>query len=632
MSSLTAILPRWISRIPSFAWPGRSAAVAPPASAGAEAVQMSHGAGGLAGPPRTAGYRPSIAAFSTGFDFPALDGFTLGVVDEMLRDSQVNLCLLYRVSPLFTAEFAVEAKDPSVQAFVAKTLERYWRKSMTIIKTSYAYGYSPAEVLYKEEGGLLQFDRLKPLHPRDCRIFTLRGAPAFVRVKAGGGNADYYRDGMRGTDAGAVDLETARKDKPAKGLWLIHDANYTPFYGRPVLRAVWYPWRLKTMTDGGMEILFKWMYRHAFTGKVIRHPNQVYQDDPGSAAVHAQDEARTMANQMKTGANLTMSSERDANGNYLWEVESYGEIQGDAAGLISYIEFLDKQIQRGTGIPDEIITHDGNTGGYSRSQVAAASFFQAAEFDLNQNVEAFDDQICRPLTRLNFGAEKARYTIKPQPLLPPEKDDDEGGGGQEGGDGANPLAALLGGQGGAAKQRLPPQQQQQPPGGPPLQFSARCSSPNVQAVYKRWVGRIGEAKTAAAYRAAVALAPQRMSQPAAEEKPITMSQALELLRASQQPPTPQPPAVVNIHNQQPAVNVSVPETPAPVVHVETPAVHVAGPTIHVETPKTVLAVEAAAGRIKTHTVERDENDRIVRVVEKETPDLSALTFKTEGGQ
>lgn len=395
----------------------------------------------LLGPPKTAGYRPTATAYPA-WDASNWGAFNLAIVDDMRRDPQVSLCMSYKQAPLFTAEFEIKAGDQREQSYVAQNLERFWRKSLAIALESDAYGYGGSEALYKEEGGRVTFDALKPLHARDVKPWTARGRLDHVRL------IHSYVDQANEQPEGGIILEGATRTKPAKGFWCVHDPKYNHWFGRSLLVAAWWPWRLKSMPDGANETLFKWFYKHAFSGMTVRFPDQEYQTVVGGAREHAQDIARRMANEAKTGANFSLSSSRDEKGNFLWDITNYGgKTEGQAAHLIEYLDFLDKQIQRALLVPDEVLTHEGNTGGYSRSQIAAAAFMLAAEQRLNQVLECFDDQILRPLARMNFG--RATYAIKPKPLLMPDQQPGQGQPpqpGQPGQGGQPPQPALFGGQ------------------------------------------------------------------------------------------------------------------------------------------------------------------------------------------
>lgn len=400
---------------------------------------------------KTAGYRPiRPGAPSALYGLPTTRGFSLAQVEAMREDPQVSLCLSYRGVPLSVARLKFKARDERVARFVRRQFRRLWRGSLPVALEALPYGHSASEVLYKKEGGRYEFDRLKYLSPRDVAVWTRQGRAHHVELSSGsrGGRADRPE-----AAPGAVELPCSLKGLPAKGFWFVHDPLYDPWYGRSVCVGAWLPWRLKTLPGGGgMDAISKWFYRHGYRGYTVRHPDAVYQDDANQTPLAAQDLAQQMMESMKVGADVAMSSAKDEHGDYLWKVESYGEVNGSAADMIEYVKgFLDVQIQRGVGIPDGVITDDG-AGGYAGRKIPEDAYYAACEQDLNALVELFDEQVVWPLVRLNFG-KGSPYAVAPLPLVPVRQQAaQEQQQGALGGDGENPLAGLAGGAGADGQQ------------------------------------------------------------------------------------------------------------------------------------------------------------------------------------
>ena len=376
-------------------------------------------AGKVLGPPRTANYHPTYVR-GPWWGQGGYGMFTTRVVDEMRFDSQVSHCLNFRMAPIYSAEFDVSASHSGVKKYVQDILDRFWRCSLNVALEMLAYGYNGSEPIYAEEKGSIVFDYLRPIHAFDIKPWTYKGQLQRLRVTNTLGVT-------RGSNGGDVDLPVASGKVPAKGLWLVHDSMYSQWFGRSVLAPAWLPWRFKTMPDGAHDIINKWYYKHAYSGMVVKYPNRTYQDELGGPEIPAKDFALQMGEQVKSGANLALPSEKDQNGNPLWEIAQYAEANGDGGGLIEYLnQYLDIQIQRGIGIPDEVITHQGATGGYSRSMVALAAFMMCEEQILNNIVEVLDDQVIRPLVLLNYGG-KAQYKIKPKSLVEAALSQQQGG-------------------------------------------------------------------------------------------------------------------------------------------------------------------------------------------------------------
>lgn len=407
---------------------------------------MANDVNGLVGPPKTRDYRPSFFFGGGLFGF-GNQQFHNRDVESMRRDAQVSLCIGYRKAPVHTAEFDYAANSPAVKKFIEETTKRFWRKSLPVALESVDYGYCGSEALYKLDSSGPSFDKLKPLLPWDVRPYTKAGQLDSVRVMSAGSRGQQGKQRSQGL----VELKAATPKVPAKGVWFVHNQSsgmYNQWFGLSEYAPAWNPWRWKTMPDGAQDIIGKWYYRFAYSGMTIKHPNTSYRDPTTGAEIPAQDYARQIGEWAKTGANFTLPSDTDGDGHALWEIVNYAKVEGDGGkNVIDYVNaYLDVQIQRGLNIPDELITHQGNTGGYSRSQISLTAFLVYCEQILHAILEAFVDQILRPLVFLRFGP-RAKFTVTPKPLVPPDQEAAKSAGA------ANPMAGLMGGQQGQGQQQ-----------------------------------------------------------------------------------------------------------------------------------------------------------------------------------
>lgn len=385
---------------------------------------------------QTARYRP-IGALTGGANYwglggfygNSLNGFHLGYVERMKSDYQVSLCHNFLVAPLACAQIAchdepdamkaqiiIKAEDPNCGQFIKKTMQRFWNFDLDHVMEDIGAGYSSGEGVYKIEDGFLHWDHIKPMSALDVEPYTDEGRLHAVRLKPSGSS------GMQGE---VVDLEAATVDSPGKGLWFVNNPKMSLIYGRSDYYAAWHDWRVKSgMPDCVREIVFKATYKHSFSGQVFRYPEGNYVDADGNP-VNNRDDAEQMCELSKAGTNFALSSQVDSSGKYLWSIESYGKNEVDTSRLIPIVEMHDKGIRRGMGIPDEIIDHDGNTGGYSRSRVSISAFFMQRQRALARKVEEFKRQIGDQLARANFHNSKYEIEVK---LLLQDPDQAQGGG------------------------------------------------------------------------------------------------------------------------------------------------------------------------------------------------------------
>lgn len=546
-----------------------------------------NGTAGLTGV-KTIGYRPTVVssappwASTNGISAGA---FNLALVDQMKEDDAVWLNLEYKKTPVYSAELVVCAPgeeeeavkpnptkpfqsrvDPMLKAFVGGFYRRLWSQSMPNILRSYEYGHSPGEAIYSDNGKAVLFRGIKPLYPKDCTPYTLYGQTAYVELHSAPRDAD----GKQPDDGDEpIQLEGPRDLRPAKGVWFVHDSTYEKFYGRSVLRGAWWPWRLKTMPDGVTELIFKWAYRYSLGHTVGRYPDGSFQDQV-YGSITGQALMREMLTQIKSGADICFNNARDEQGNYQWDIQQWATAGDDCSGLISVGDFLDKKIQRCIGIPDEVITHEGSVGGYSRSRVAISAFFTNSQQSVGQIIEQAEDQICRPLVRLNQylrALPPGEYRVVAKPLLPPDDKPEQQqstGGQQQAGPGQQQAeAAQSGGQ---------PQQ-------PPTPQQARAMS-RVQ-VPVRFFDRI---KQSIAERIAQKTEGVGMSGEAGKPSGI-LRKAAESLHIHL--PTMTIPEWMKLDIPAPVVNVTVPPESVKVEN-----------KVELTIPKDAIKVEAKLGDVK----------------------------------
>ena len=369
---------------------------------------------------QTSSYRPSAVGTPSWLGF-GLNGriFDLSAVDIMMLDATVALGVAMLESPLSTADgqWDITASSEEVARFVDRTLHRFWLTSLPIALQAIRYGYSGAEALYKydEQTGLIYFNRLRPIHPKDVRVLTMGGEYAGLRVVSGGPSSSLL------TDKEKITLNGPRPGVPAKGVWFYHGTHYNTYYGKSRLLSAWLPWRDKCSQDGALDIVRMWYYRLAFTGPRVRHPERD-QRQPDGTVIPARDMARQIAEWIKVGAGISLPDTwNPKTKQFAWQIED-PKINGNAEGLLDYVKWLDGQITRGLLIPDNVVTEASSTGGgggggYSSRKVPEDAFYVLEERLLHDTITPFDDQAIRGLVRMNFGP-KAHYEIKMRPLTP----------------------------------------------------------------------------------------------------------------------------------------------------------------------------------------------------------------------
>lgn len=398
----------------------------------------------------TKNYQPAYAIGGYSAGMSNHRRFNLIEIEEMCKDNAVEMALKMRAAPLFAAKLQVDDGGPA-QDFIVENLKRFWQKSLAIAMRSTPFGFAGSEAMYKVEDGQFKFDYLHPLMQRDTRPITRGGELRFVKVLSPniGDRADGTTNDVMNQQPGSGDpiylpAKTA-PDTPTKAYWTVHSREKNKWYGEPGVQRAWCWWRLKTIPDGYVETFGKAMYKYAGGPMVLRAPDEPQQDTPGGPEQSPMDMMQSLAENAKAMAIMVLSSERDASGQFKYLIEKYGaEPLADFNSLILAGDCLDRNIHSAILIPPEILSHEGSTGGYSRSNISWLAFLLMCEQELNYQLEMFLEWCLRPCVLLTYG--DIRFKVTPMPLL----QDQANAGGQPG----QP------GQPGA----MPPDQPPSPPG------------------------------------------------------------------------------------------------------------------------------------------------------------------------
>lgn len=347
-------------------------------------------------------------------------GFTPSEIPEMKRDPDVSLGLEYLLTPILNAKVTIQGTGEDLRA--QKIFDRFWQHDLECFKDMFCYGYCPAEVRYKEEeekeaapgqpplpqknnGKKLEYDGMILLDPTACEPWVTDGKLAYIKA------------------FGNIKLEGASEKRPSKGFWIANDPTYSPFMGNSVLPSAWLFWRAKVgMPDSAVEVLLKANYKCAFSGLQVLYPSEDIPDDDGEI-YDARAEAEWYAENIKAGTNIVLPSETDDRGERKWKVESYGGQPVDIQKMLPMMDWLTKQIHRGMGVVDDVITKEGNTGGYSRSNVSRQMFLMLALRRARRIAHTFDQMVCRPLMKRNGYPGEYELDVK----IPGMEDEDPNG-------------------------------------------------------------------------------------------------------------------------------------------------------------------------------------------------------------
>lgn len=388
------------------------------------------------GPPRTAGYRPSLVApmpLWSGRD-PAWYSWT--DVEVMRRDPQIQFGLRILRGPLATVTWEIPASSPEVAAWVDRTLRRIWTRYLNKVTAHLEYGSSGGESTWRYDRGtdLIELDELLDIHVLDMQPLQKRRKQVGVRV--------------RGTGAEQTDLFAPRY------WWVANEAEFGAYHGRARLSGAWIPWQEKTARHGARDVRRLWYVKNVMDGGSLYVP-------PGSTEVEQgvyksnQDYGRELMEKALAGGVKVFPGATDEKGKRLWEYEA-PKVNGELTGIHTLMEELDVEILVGLGIPPEVVQAADSGSGWSGRSVPFLVFLASEDQIADTTVQAIDKHVLRPGVAVNFG-EDAKYEIRLKSLVKQAEEEEAKKDGQQ--PGAQP--------GNENESKIPQDQREKIRNGPP---------------------------------------------------------------------------------------------------------------------------------------------------------------------
>ncbi len=312
--------------------------------------------------------------------------FTSAVVSNMLTDPRVIYGLWLIKGPILAdAHVKVDSQNEEIRQYVVNQINRFWQNSAVKALKAIEWGYSAAEVIFREKDGRVQFDELRDFHSPDVRIIAKKGTIVGIRVRNTKASDEVYI----GLPKSFVHLHWREKQR---------------YYGQSRLYGAHIPW-WEVWTEGGYrDVRRLWFYKNAFEGGTIRHPPGKSPSESGDSRSN-RDLARELVEKKRSGGVLTLpNTPAGEGGQYAW---NYEPPSANAApeGLLEYGQVLRDEILEALGIPPEIVSSGGDQGFGSSTgrQVPQMAFYAILQELLQWLVSDLDTCILKPLVEIEFG-------------------------------------------------------------------------------------------------------------------------------------------------------------------------------------------------------------------------------------
>lgn len=374
--------------------------------------------------PLTRSYRGGFRDSFYLFHYEERPQFCIQIARQMQIDPIVSMGLAARNGLLLLAQCRVADCPPRIAQFVERQWRAIWNRCGERIFMARCYGYMGYEVMYKPASvgswrGFWEFDTLKEFSPRDARPLIEKGKQVGVKV-----NHVWALQDDENSKKGFVNLWGQ------KGLWINYNPRYGAWYGQPLLEKAYAPWWEKWQRGGAIKLRQMRMLKDAWVGDHFRYPIGKKYPDGAGGFVSARDIVREVAENRMSGGIFGIPSETDGNGKPVWEYMPPTNVSG-ASQIHEYKTELDNEILHGLGVPKEVLEAAETGSGYSGRSIPLTLFLSMLQQEGEDFTRQIDEQIIRPLVRMNFNVEPA-YELEMMPLVETLKSMMGEGGGEGG--------------------------------------------------------------------------------------------------------------------------------------------------------------------------------------------------------
>lgn len=312
---------------------------------------------------------------------------------KRMRDyPQIHFGLSIIKLAVLGVEKKVVCDDEDIRTFVEEEYLKPWsRRFAQACLNGLDFGFSPIELVWTS----VDYNAPKTEEPtKEGEVALGPGGPRWVLKELRTpdpencqwlASADGYYNGFV---QNTVDFPKVPADK---SVWYAYDDEFGNLYGTPATKPSYAPWY-------NHELFVLYMLREAerFGSPFVkvRHPEDVAGDTTNKSA------AETLGRDLKDNSYVALSSKRDAERDYEWDVEVV-PAEGTSEHWVAKLDYFNTEMFRALHIPDRVATQ-GEIGAYKQAEVHKGVHTQNIDgivWDIN-DVE--NEHVVKKLVEYNF--------------------------------------------------------------------------------------------------------------------------------------------------------------------------------------------------------------------------------------
>ncbi len=282
--------------------------------------------------------------------------------------------------------YRVTAATPEIEAFVIKTLKRFWSLGLDEALTAIEWGFSCSQVVYRTTKEFkVSYDYLKLYDSESVRpLYSDSKCLVGAHIK------------------GVLNKPNGLDLVFPKVLWHIHNRKVNPVFGQSRLEWCSIPWHESYVCYGARDIRRTWFVKNAFDGGEMRYP--IGKTKVGEQEIDNLDLAVRLMSNTRTGGYRVMPDDvNPSTGQQKW---AYTPPAANITpnGLMEYPEKLRYEILEAMGIPPEVAESQGDNtmGSATGRKVPMMLYYSTLAHLSDQAIYDFDIQVLKYLVLVNF--------------------------------------------------------------------------------------------------------------------------------------------------------------------------------------------------------------------------------------
>lgn len=301
---------------------------------------------------------------------------------------------------LMSINWWVEGGSAKARKALTWQLQIIWTDLMRTITKAFWAGYSPNVKLFDTHPtqGYLYIKELRDLSPFNCVVSIDRKDQSFNGFIQKGGTFDVTKI-VGGNVVTTPETVAPEYVEPKYAFWYTFMQENGDFTGQKLLKGAYMPWFFSQVIH-----LYINRYFYRFSTPLAKGfaPAGFSKNSETGEAVSNQDAMLGILQAIRNNSSVTLPSERDENGNLLWNIE-YLESQMRGYDFESYLKRLDREMARALFVPD-LLFEAGRVGSYKLGELHKDTYLMLLNALMNDLKQHIDKYISRQFIEYNFGA------------------------------------------------------------------------------------------------------------------------------------------------------------------------------------------------------------------------------------